>query len=293
MTIENKQDGIIEELWHSVVNNNENIISIHEFEKSNIESYNYAILKIGNKIFGRLLWNWEKQNIRIEMQKRYLPETYIVLENIAFELGSRFYLTSNEIFNAEIHIPIPNIKIIRDFKYFENDGLDYIRWMAFREDDYISILESLNLRKLNDVYLKDGVKGREFIVTPSYSGWSFVIGDSLPNILIKGDENTSNEALTNLCKSLQKLSEKFFEVQYFEHDGKSNITGYFKAKNGKLDFGFWKSETEEFSKGKIPKEIRNLHPTSAHEVASVWSIDPLDFIYLKEMSERLSKVLTY
>jgi len=97
--------------------------------------------------------------------------------------------------------------------------------------------------------------------------------------------------LTNLCKSLQKLSKKFIEVQYFEHQGKSKITGYLKANNGKLNFGYWHSETEEFTKGRVPKEIKKLHPTSAHEVASIWSIDPLDFVYLKEMAEEKSIVV--
>ena len=109
--------------------------------------------------------------------------------------------------------------------------------------------------------------------------------------MTKGNENSSEEALTNLCKSLQKLSKKFIEVQYFEHQGKSKITGYLKANNGKLNFGYWHSETEEFTKGRVPKEIKKLHPTSAHEVASIWSIDPLDFVYLKEMAEEKSIVV--
>lgn len=287
----NKKEGIKEEVWVKAVDSNKDIVSIHEFEKSKIKSYNYAILKIGKKIYGRLLWDWEKREVGIEVQSKYLSEVYQSLQEIANDLNGDFFINSKTKFDSNKHLPIPNIEICRDKKYFENYDLDYIRWIAFREKDRTAILNALKLEESKEVDLKEGVDGNELVIPPTYSRWTFIIGDNLPNLLIKGDESSSDEALTNLCKSLQKLSKKFIEVQYFEHQGKSNITGYFKANNGKLNFGYWQSETEEFSKGRVPKEIKKLHPTSAHEVASVWSIDPLDFIYLKEMAEEKSIVV--
>lgn len=140
--------------------------------------------------------------------------------------------------------------------------------------------------------MKDGIDSNDLVITPYFSGWTFIIGGDLPDLLIKGDEKSTEEALTNLCKSLQKLSKQLIEVQYFEHQDKSNITGYFKSNNGKLNFGYWKTESEGFSKGRVPKELKKLHPTCAHEVASFWSIDPLDFIYLKEMAKGKSSIVS-
>ena len=286
-----REEGIKEEIWIEMVDLNKDVVSIHEFEKSKIKSYNYAILKVGKKVYGRLLWDWEKREVGIEVQSKYLSEIYQALQEIANDLDGRFFINSKTVFDSNKHLPIPNIEIKRNRKYFESDDLDYIRWMAFREEDRTAILKALKLEESKEVNLKDGVACCEIIVTPTYSGWTFIIGDDLPNLLIKGNESSSEEALKNLCKTLQKLSKKFIEVQYFEHQGKSNITGYFKANNGKLNFGYWESETEEFSKGRIPKEIKKLHPTSAHEIASVWSIDTMDFIYLQEMAEKESSVV--
>lgn len=277
--------------WINVVENNKHIVSIHEHENSEIKSYGYAILKIEGFIYGVLNWDWEKGKIDIDVKERYLPQVYKALLSIADDLGGYFYYKPKELFDPQKHLPIPAIDINRSKRFFEGHDLDYIRWMAFREEDQGLILETLKLKKSKEVSLKDGIDSCDIIVTPSYSGWIFLIGDNLPDSLVKGNESSSDEALTNLCKTLQKLSKKFIEVQYFEHHGKHNIDGYFKANNGKMIFGYWKTEDEEFKKGRVPKEIKKLHPTSAHEVASVWSIDPMDFIYLKEMVGEKSYVV--
>lgn len=291
MFIVSKKGRYTKEEWIRIVESHPNVISIHEFENSEIKSYGYAIIKIDSKVFGRYLWDWENGKIDLEINKKYLPNSYKIFENIASENNGVLYYNSKELFDSKRHLPIPQIVIDRKEKYFENHDLDYIRWVAIRGNDQSAVLNALELKDSKQIELRDGIDRSNLVITPSYEGWIFILGDSLPNLLTKRNENSSEEALKNLCTSIQKLSKKFIEVQYFEHQGKSNITGYFKANNGKLQFGYWKSETEEFSKGRVPKEIKKLHPTSAHEVASIWSVDPLDFIYLVEMAEEKSCVV--
>ncbi len=294
MKIESRVEGIKEELWREVVNNNKYIVSIHEFENSEIESYNYAILKIGKSVFGRLLWDWEKQEVGIELHIKYLPKTYKALEKIASELGGKFYIKKNEVFDAKKHLPAPTVEIDRSQQYFENYELDNIRWLGFREENQEEILQVLKLQEGKSGQLIELLNINEpenFVITPPYKGWTFIIGNKLPALLINGDENSTEEALSNLCKSLQKLSKRFIEVQFYEHEEKSNITGYFKANNGKLIYGYWRSEMEEFTKGRLPKELKKIHPSTAHEVASIWSIDSLDFVFIEAFVKEESNVV--
>ncbi len=287
-----RKNKIDEKEWQRVVNDNINIISLRELEHLSFDIYDYAILKIGGKSYGRLLWDWEKGRVDVEVKKKFQSEIYPVIESIALELKADFYIKSDEIFNAKKHLPIPAVEIKRAQQYFVNDELADIRWLAFREDDRMKVQKALKLKEeyegmLSELLSSDDC-GDHFVLTPSYCGWTFLLGDNIPYLLLKGTEQSSEEALTNLCKSLQKLSKKFGELQYYEHEEKSNITGYFKANNGKLIFGYWHSETEDFRKGRLPKEINNIHPASAHEVASIWSIDPLDFVFIKKMAKENS-----
>lgn len=287
------EDKKIEEAdWQRIVNSNPFIRSLKDHENLNFDLYDYALLNIGGKIYGRLLWDWEKGEVGIEVKSKYLLKIYKALENIAFDLEGKFYIKKNEIFDSEKHLPILSVKINRDTKYFESHNLDNIRWIAIREEDRTTILEFLKLEESKVISLKDGIDSNDLVVTPCFSGWTFIMGDKLSSLFINGDEISSKQALTNLCKLLQKMSKRFIEIQYFEHQDRSSLTGYFKANNGKLNFGYWKSESEEFSKGRVPKELKNLHPTSAHEVASIWSIDPLDFVFLKEMAEGKSSIVS-
>ncbi len=293
MRIISRLGQIEKEKWIQVVKSNEYLIPLHIYYKSDTEVYDSAVLQIDKIPYGRILWNGETKFCDIDVEKKYLSKVYKALLSIGNDLGADLFISKNEKFDHSKHLPVSTIEIERDKKYFENHDLDYIRWMAFREEDRMAILKALKLEVSKEVNLKYGINGNELLITPAVSGWTFIIGDNLSNVFINKNVSSSKEDLTNLCKYLQKLSKKFIEVQYFEHDGKSNITGYFKANNGKLVFGYWKSETEEFTKGKVPKEIKVHHPTSAHDVAAIWSIDPLDFIYLKEMSNQKSSVLTY
>ncbi len=219
-------------------------------------------------------------------RKEFLP--------LFFELSKKLdcYLVndSNKIITEDYikkYLPIPKVQIDNSKSYFDDDGLYDIRWLVFREDDRMKVQKALKLKEkytgmLSELLSEDECED-SFVLTPSYSGWTFLLGDNIPYLLLKGTEQSTEEALTNLCKSLQKLSKKFGEVQYYEHEEKSNITGYFKANNGKLIFGYWHSETEDFKKGRLPKELKKIHPASAHEVASIWSIDTLDFVFIKKM----------
>lgn len=85
--------------------------------------------------------------------------------------------------------------------------------------------------------------------------------------------------------SLRCLSKELIEVQYFEHSEKSSVTGYIKCRMGKRVFAHWRSQLDDFTQGRVPKEIKSLHPTTAHDVAGIWSMDVLDVGYIKEMHE--------
>jgi len=285
-----KSTGFVD--WSNIVESSKWLMPPHEaYGSSTSKIYSSAIFHVDGFKYGRLLWRGSRSAIEVDIGIKYYKDVYLGVLEVAKNLGGCVYYKKNEIFDPNKHLPILRIEINSDTKYFDHQNLEHIKWIAIREINSDAILSALKLSKSKEIYLQEKFGSDVFIITPTYSGWTFLIGDNLPNLLIKGDESSSDEALTNLCKSLQKLSKKFIEVQYFEHQGKSNITGYFKANNGKLNFGYWKSETEEFVKGRVPKEIKELHPTSAHEVASAWSIDPLDFIYLKEMAEEKSIVV--
>lgn len=286
-----REERFLEKEWIEVVDSNEYIVSLHEYYNKDVRVYDSAILKIEGFVYGILNWDWGQGKIDIDVKERYLPQTYEALLNIAAHLGGKLYYNSREMFDPKKHLPLTSIQINREKKYFESYDLDNVRWMAFREVDKHALLNALNLKETKEIPLEGRVNHDDIAVTPSVFGWTFILGDDLPSLFIKGNENTSEEALTNLCDSLQKLSKKFIEVQYFEHHGKSNITGYFRANNGKFLYGYWKSETEEFSRGRVAKDIKKLHPSSAHEVASVWSIDTLDFMYIKEMAEEKSTIV--
>lgn len=283
MEIKKKNGKIAETDWHKTVDSNPFIISLREFENLSFDIYDYAILKIGNKIYGRLLWDWETQKVVIEMQVKHLPKIYKELERIAADLGCRLFINKNDLFDPNKHLPIPSVKINRDKRFFESNDFDFIRWIAVRGTDRKAIMKELCLRELKEVNIENGVEGNEIIITPDYHGWTFILGNNLSRVLIKDGNWTSEVALEKLCNTIQSLSKKFVEIQYFEHQGKSNITGYFKANNGKFIFGYWKSEIEEFKKGKIPNEIKNIHPSTAHEISSIWSIDPIDFVFIEKM----------
>lgn len=286
-------NSINKEKWIAVVNSNEHLIPLHEYYHSESAVYDSAILKVDNVPYGRIIWNWDSNDCSIEVEVKYLPNVYRAILSIAEDLGGQFYIKKNEIFNTAKHLPRSKIEIKREKRYFENDDLDFIRWLAIRDEEQASVLKTLELKVSSEISLKGDIDSDQLIVTPPYSGWTFIIGNNLPDLLVKGDENSTEEALTKLCKSLQLLSKEFVEVQYYEYQGKSNINGYFKANKGKLNFGYWKSETEEFVKGVVPKDIKKLHPASAHEVASVWSVDPLDFAYIKEMAEKKASVVVW
>ena len=285
------EESFLEKEWIEVVDSNAHIVSLHEYYNKGVRVYDSAVLKIEGVVYGILNWDWEKGKIDVDVKERYLPQAYEALFSIARHLGGEFYYNSKEIFDPQKHLPIPSIQVNREKKYFESHDLNNIRWMAFREGDKSALFKALNLRETKEFFLKEGVDRDDIVVTPSVFGWTFILGDGLPSLLIRGDESSSEKALNNLCKSLKKLSKRFIEAQYFEHQGKSNITGYFRANNGRLNFGHWESETESYRKGRVPKELEKLHPSSAHEVASIWSIDPLDFIYIWPMKEEKSSVV--
>ncbi len=291
-----KRHGKIpQDQWEKLVDNHQNIISLHEFEKTDRPEYGYAILRIGDTNYGSLTL-WYDGTIKIDIKPKYWSLTYEALVEIANDVNGSLYHTNKRLFDPKLHLPLPVLELIKDSLYFDCNRLNNIKWLGIREVDNNEILKALKFQKGESrplVGLLNREKTDTFILTSTYKGWIFIIGDDLPNVLINGEEGSTEEALTNLCKSLQKLSKRFIEVQYYEHNEKSNITGYFKANNGKLIYGYWKSEVEEFTKGRIPKELKKIHPTTAHEVASIWSIDPLDFGFIKPYFTEKSTLVTF
>lgn len=220
---------------------------------------------------------------------------FILLAQIAKAIGGSFYYRKNEPFDPQKppddiawrsrHLPAPAIAIDRAEPYFADSELEELRWMALRSTSQEAVLKALRLSKQREGRLEDLLREEGYVLSPAYEGWVFIMGDTLPELLLRGDEQSSQEALDRMCKSLQQLSKTFGAAQYFEYSDKSSVSGYFSASNGKLIYGYWQSELETFSKGRPPKAIKHRHPANPHEIAALWSIDPLDFVYLAPFAE--------
>lgn len=55
--------------WINVVENNNYIVLIYEYENFKIKLYGYVILKIEGFIYGVLNWDWEKGKVDIDVKE--------------------------------------------------------------------------------------------------------------------------------------------------------------------------------------------------------------------------------
>jgi hypothetical protein len=273
------------EEWKRLVDHHPNLMSIHELEGLEKEVYGYAVLRIGNTNYGGVYPDYDQRRLLLNIRLRELPLTYRAVLKLSEAIGGIFYYRKNEPFDPQKHLPAPAITIDRAKPYFADSELEELRWMALRSTSQEAVLETLRLSKQREGRLEGLLREEGYVLSPAYEGWVFIMGDTLPELLLRGDEQSSQEALERLCKSLQQQSKTFGAAQYFEYSGKSSVSGYFSASNGKLIYGYWQSELETFSKGRPPKAIKHLHPANPHEIAALWSIDPLDFVYLAPFAE--------
>lgn len=294
MYIYRKKDISFSE-WESLVVAHPNLLEVHVFEKLDFKYFDDAILRVDGLNYGSLNAPFEPNYIEIDTYDKYLPVIYEALVSIAEALSGVLYYKKGVIFDPKKHLPTPAVEISRHELFCGGDGLmnlDNIRWLALRETDQELVLSHFGLkiqRKGKLVELFPHSKIPVFILTPAYKGWRFLLGDGIIDFMIKGSELSTNEALVNVTKYLRKLSKKFNDVQYYEFQDASSVNGYFKAKNGKFIYGYWESDIEKFVKGKRPKELSKN--CSAHDVASIWSIDPQDFVFIKDICKKDSYLL--
>jgi len=285
------KDPINYDQWCQLVDDSIYLMSLHELENLPNKIYDYAILRVNGRNYGSVDLKSKEGYLFLDIKYKELETTHHAIMNIAEAIDAQFYIKTNILFDPKKHLPIPKVKLNKTQKYFETSNLEQIRWLAIREIDFVSISKKLNFKSLKDDQLTELLVLKGIVCSAPYKGWTFIIGDNLPEFMGYESEKFATTGTSDFCKIIQVLSKTFVEVQYFEHYDKSNITAYFKANNGKLNFGYWQSETEEFTKGRVPKEIKKLHPSTAHEVASVWSIDPLDFIYIKKFADEKARLV--
>jgi len=234
--------------------------------------------------------------LRIRIQKRTKIRQIEKLLEIANELNC-FLLDEK---NKEItDTVIDRMKIEQAKKkllknpIFKNGFNKQARWLAIKSIDSKKILEVLGLKKFESFNWEEGFKiidnSDQFLMTSPIYSWSIITGINTPYLLYKDKEqfNLTKNHFDHLTKNLVRLSSIFGNVQYFEHNNQNDkCNGYFKAINGKFIYGKYHSVNEIFEKGKAPKELKKIIDDSAFKIANLWSVDPLDLVYFKEMKNK-------
>ncbi|MEO7175758.1 MAG: hypothetical protein ABIV51_07815 [Saprospiraceae bacterium] len=293
MEIKRLDRALSRDEWINVVEGSIHITSIHEFEKSPIISYGYALLFSKKRYVGRLIW-WGIEGVKIEMESKFIEEMYPALQSIAQDLGAELYYNKKEIFDPEKHLPKPKVKINRKKTWQDKSFGEGTRWMALTIKDARSFVESLSMKKVSQVAWSDGLaqsdNSRTCMITPSIEGYVFVTGIDLPHFVNALSANLPSEdlSLEVLTDQLVQLSKQYGEATYYEHyDRSMQLNGYFKAKDGKFIYGRWYADGQHFEQGKIPKELKKLiNPESpmtptAMEVSEIWAISPEDLVYFE------------
>ncbi len=116
-------------------------------------------------------------------------------------------------------------------------------WFAVKSDDTLAVFDAFNLTSQLTANWETGVsfaydytrqfKGKEspVFVAPPLEGWTLV----LAGLNIAADSSENIEKLRNL---LNRLSEKFGEVQYFGSYRGADYVSWFKSLNGNIVRGF-------------------------------------------------------
>ena len=174
-------------------------------------------------------------------------------------------------------------------------------WMAIRTRDTQRVIDSLGLGAVQPANWNTGLGAvyspelgtTQMFVSPPVNGWTFVVGQCLPQPLGK----TFTDKATPL---LLDLGGKFIEVQYYFCTPEIDFLGWARVIDGKIVRAFaigdegvlWnrgKPTKEEMSLGLKLFELRGvrgrrgdagaeivLYPTEAHvmHLAGKWSLDP-------------------
>ncbi len=299
------EDRITMEEWTNLYNNFNDLVWIGETK------YGKEMDKNSKSWHSQICFEWETSEdfpkvlilnpsiwgyLRIRIQRRVKIRQLEKLFEIAKALDS--YLLDGkdkEVTEADLDqmkLDLAKKELLKNPVY-QNGFNEQARWLAIRNSDIDKIFKEFKIEKFKEYDWEKGFETidntEKLLMIPSIHGWSIITGINTPYLFYdnKKQFDLTEKHFDSLVKSLNSLSKKFGNVQYFEYNNQNDkCNGYFKAKNGKLVYGKYDSPKESIEKGKQPKELKKVDTNYAFNVADLWSINPLDLVYLKEVKNK-------